>query len=459
MKTTLLTFILCCITILVNAQIPKVDWTKAIGGTGNDRANSIETDTKGNIILVGRFQSPKITLDNITLTKNATDSAHFADIFIIKLDKNGKALWAITAGDQGDDHAMSCVTDKKNNIYVVGCFESRVLKFGNISLTNKSEKGSDMFVAKFSSKGECIWAKNAGGEGESGNYSTIVLDNENNVVLGGIAGEMMDFGSEIKLSNKKGGMYFAKYSNDGNILWAKGAVGGECQGVSVDKENNIFAGGYFNNQMQFDNITLFSNGEVDAYVVKFNPNGKTFWARNLGGEGTEIASCETDPFGNVYLAGLFFSKTITTETDTLTNNGLINAFIAKYDNLGDLLWTKAAGGNNNEEPATATREFYLDVNGNAFCTGSNWSEFTFAGQNIKTVAGSEDIFLLKYDREGNEVWGIDYGGLGRNAGRGISTDKKNNIFLTGSFDEKQLMIENQTLINTRSEERRVGKEC
>ncbi len=396
-------------------------------------------------------------MDNITLTKNTADIDE-ADIFIIKLDQNGKALWAVTAGKYGDDHALSCVTDKKGNIYVVGYFESETLTFDNVSLKNNNftarkdsvRYNSDMWVAKFSPQGKCIWARNAGGLDGNGQYSTITLDKQNNVIISGIAGGEMNFGNGTKLTRETVGMFVAKYTNDGRLLWAKSPNGkGEAQGVAIDSDGNIFIGGYFTLTISFDDITLKSHSKNsgDAFVAKYSPTGQAIWAKNFGGESGEIASCETDPFGNVYLAGLFFSKTIISETDTLTNNGAINHFIAKFDNDGKLLWAKSAGGNNGEEPATATREFYVDKNGNAFCTGSNWSEFTFAGQTIKPVAGSEDIFLLKYDKNGNEIWGVDYGGSGRNAGRGITTDKNGNVFLTGSFDEKQLKIYNQTLTN------------
>jgi len=444
MKIHLITLITFCLVTFTKAQTPKVEWTKAIGGTGNERTNSIETDNEGNIILVGRFRSPKIKVDNITLTKNTTDSSDVSDIFILKLDENGKAIWAVTAGDKGDDHATSCVADKQRNIYVVGWFESKVLKFDSVTLTKKTEKGCDMFVAKFSPVGKCLWAKNAGGGGANGDYSTITLDKDENVILSGIAGTIMDFGNGIKFSNEKGGLYFAKYTNDGQIIWAKSPNGeGEAQGVASDQQGNVFIGGYFNTTITFDDITLnsFSEKSGDAFVAKYSPTGQAIWAKNFGGAGGEIASCEIDAFGNVYLAGLYFSKTIITKSDTLTNNGSINHFIAKFNKDGELLWAKSAGGN------TATREFFVDENGNAFCTGSNWSEFTFAGSSIKTVAGSEDIFLLKYDKSGNEIWGVDYGGSGRNAGRGITTDKNGNIFLTGSFDEKALKIDNQTLTN------------
>jgi hypothetical protein len=458
MKTQLLYLLLFYISSFAYSQTPEVKWAKAIGGSGNDRANSIITDNEGNIILVGRFQSTLLQVDDIKLTKNKTDSAEYADVFIIKLDKNGKAIWGISAGNYGDDHALSCVNDSKGNIYVVGWFESEKIKFDRIELTNHNfvvgkdsvRYNSDMWVAKFSPNGKCVWARNAGGLDGNGQYSTITLDKQNNVVISGIAGSEMNFGNGIKITKEKDGMFVAKYSNNGQLLWVKSPDGrGEAQGVATDAVGNVFIGGFFIGKAIFDDITIqsFTEKRGDAFVAKYNSSGKVLWAKSFGGEDGEIASCETDRYGNVYLAGLYFSKVINTQTDTLRNNGLINHFIVKFDKNGKLLWAKSAGGNNGDRPATVTREFYIDDKGNALCTGSNWSEFNFAGKIIKTVSGSEDVLLLKYDKDGKELWGVDWGGSGRNAGRGVTTDKNGNIFLTGSFEEKQFKVADHTLIN------------
>jgi|688.fasta_scaffold19901_2 hypothetical protein len=461
MKRYLLFLLVCYSSSLLKAQTPTVEWVKAFGGIGNERPNGVTTDTAGNIIVVGRFQSSSITLDSITLTKSAADHPDMSDLFMIKLDKKGNALWAITAGNLGDDHALSCVTDQKGNIYVVGYFESKMLSFGRETLHNNNftigkdsvRYNSDMWLAKFSPDGTCIWARNAGGLDGNGQYSTITLDRSNHVIISGIAGGEMNFGKGTKLIQESTGIYVAKYSNDGDLLWVKSPNGkGEAQGVGTDPEGNIFIGGYFNSTISFGPIALQSHSEKnsDAFVAKYAPDGNILWARSIGGDNGEIASCEADPFGNVYLSGLYFSKTIYTETDTLKNNGSINHFIAKYNKDGQLLWARSAGGNNGEEPGTATREFYVDHDGNAFCTGSNWSAFSFAGQSIRSVSGSEDMVLLKYDKDGKEIWALDYGGTGRNAGRGISTDANGFIYLTGSFEEKHLKIENHTLMNAGS---------
>lgn len=450
-----------CWMVLANAQTPTVEWVRAIGGPGNDRSNSITTDTDGNILVVGRFQSDSIRLDSFTLIKSKEDGKEFADAFILKLNSAGKVIWSITAGGFGDDHALSCVTDENGNSYVVGYFESKTLKLGKVLLQNNNctagkdsiRYNSDMWVAKFSASGDCIWARNAGGLDGNGQYSTITLDKQNNVIISGIAGGEMNFGNGVKLLRESVGMYVAKYTNDGRLLWVKSPEGkGEAQGVATDREGNVFVAGYFVSAILFDTIPLKTGVEKqgDAFLATYTPEGNIRWAVRFGGSDGEIASCQTDAAGNAYLAGLFFSKNIITEVGTLVNNGSINHFIAKFDPSGKLVWAKSAGGNNGEGPATATREFFVDESGNAFCTGSNWSEFTFAGKPVKSVSGSEDVLLLKYDSNGRERWGIDFGGAGRNAGRGVCSDKNGSVFLTGSFDEKHLKIENYTLENSGS---------
>lgn len=455
MKTKITTVFVIVVSTMLHAQIPQIEWVKSIGGEGNDRANSIAVDSDENLIVVGRYQSKAMTFDKFTLTKSKSQYEEQADIFILKLDNKGKAVWALTAGSTLDDHALSCTTDKENNIYVVGYFESETLSFGDVVLKNNNftnaaegvRYNSDMWVGKFSPEGKCLWARNAGGYDANGQYSRIVLDSQNNVIVGGIAGGEMHFGNGVSLHMAKMGMYVAKYNNDGNLLWVKSAFPAECQGVGADNEGNVVAGGFFGGKVNFDNLELTSNGKNDGFIVKYNEKGEALWARNFGGDDGEICSSVADRFGNTYLGGLYFSKKIESPTDTLVNNGFINAFLVKYDRDGNQLWARSAGGDNGDKPGTATREFHVDYNGNVFCTGSNWSEFTFAGQTVKTVAGSEDIFLMKYDKDGNELWAVDYGGSGRNAGRGITTDRNGHIYLTGSFDEQQLKIDNHTLSN------------
>src|ERR1041385_4184161 len=102
-------------------------------------------------------------------------------------------------------------------------------------------------------------------------------------------------------------------------------------------------------------LPVFSFAQVSNWV----------WAKSGAGNLTDegYAVC-TDNSGNSYITGFFESPTITFGTFTLTNNGVSDMFIAKYDQNGNVLWAKSAGGSSPERGyAVAT-----DDSGNVFVT-------------------------------------------------------------------------------------------
>src|ERR1035437_9982771 len=82
------------------------------------------------------------------------------------------------------------------------------------------------------------------------------------------------------------------------------------------------------------------------------------WAWARSGDGTNIitpnyeegTSITTDAFGNVYMVGYFPTSTITFGSTTLINDssGTRDIFIVKYDQSGNVIWAKSAGGTGND---------------------------------------------------------------------------------------------------------------
>src|SRR4051812_42544413 len=69
------------------------------------------------------------------------------------------------------------------------------------------------------------------------------------------------------------------------------------------------------------------------------------WAKNAGSSGDEEGyGTAIDASGNLYVTGRFYSPTITFEATTLTNAGLGDVFITKYNPDGSVAWSKSAGG-------------------------------------------------------------------------------------------------------------------
>ena len=122
--------------------------------------------------------------------------------------------------------------------------------------------------------------------------------------------------------------------------------------TAVDKQGNVYiAGHYESNEINFGTTTLINSEKSygntkEMYVAKYDNLGKLLWAKSFGGNRSDEAnSISTDPYGNFYLTGYFISPTLKLGTISLTRMGAFsNYFIAKFDSTGNVIWAKNAGG-------------------------------------------------------------------------------------------------------------------
>src|ERR1019366_1627776 len=357
-------------------------WAKSafgtrLGGTIDNVANSIVVDANGNIYVAGYFTGTSITFGSTTLT-NAGGSA----IFIVKYDALGNPLWAKSAGGSGtsDDYANSVSVDKNGNAYVVGSFESPTITFGSTTLTNSAI--ADIFIVKYDTSGNPLWAKSAGGNEYDVAYSVTVDANGNTYMAGYFANTSITFGSTtFTNSNNIHGLastdvFIVKYDPSGNPLWAKndGVIGtatgqnyAKC--IAIDLNGNTYVAGFFTSPtITFGSITLTNTGGYDMFIVKYDSSGNSLWAKSVGNASyVEANSVAVDKNGNTYVVGWFNSPTMTIGSTTLTNTGNRNMFIVEYDASGNPLWTKSAGGTSTYDVANSVT---IDSNGNTYVAGS-----------------------------------------------------------------------------------------
>lgn len=96
-------------------------------------------------------------------------------------------------------------------------------------------------------------------------------------------------------------------------------------------------------------------------------------------------------------------------------------------------WAKIAGGPQKVESYSIA----IDNAGNSYITGWFEDSLKFGSFGMKaSVAGNafaSDIFIAKYDINGNFVWAKKAGGTNYDYGTGIATDSAGNVFVTGLF--------------------------
>ena len=135
--------------------------------------------------------------------------------------------------------------------------------------------------------------------------------------------------------------------------WAKGISGNGFEviaDIATDNQGNSYVGGYFGgSQLVIENSTYTSSGSIDSFVCKYDNFGNVLWSRKIGSVGFDLVKfVEVDSNYNVYFAGIF-NQAITINGITVVNQGLNDVFFGKYDLNGNLLWLKSYGGANNED--------------------------------------------------------------------------------------------------------------
>ncbi len=187
---------------------------------------------------------------------------------------------------------------------------------------------------------------------------------------------------------------------------------------------------------------------VSANTFAQAPN--CLWATSAGGNSSDVGySSTTDASGNVYVTGGFSSPTIAFGTTTLTNVGSNDIFIAKYDSIGTVLWAKSAGGTSTDYGFSVS----TDAIGNVYVTGGFSSPTISFGTTTLTNAGnagSNDIFIVKYNAAGTMLWAKSAGGTSIDRGQSISTDASGNVYFTGGFQSATITFGTTTLTNAGS---------
>jgi|GEM_PF-495661 len=424
-------------------------WAKSSGGSNSEAGLSIAVDSNGNSYTTGIFEGtvdfdPSADVDSFT-------SAGAYDIFITKFDPDGNYLWTKTLGGISDDLSYSIALDNSGNIYTTGFFVATVDFDPSANVDSFTSAGfQDIFITKFDPDGNYIRTKTIGGNGGD-SADGITVDSDGNIYTTGYFQNTVDFdptgdGANLISAGAAFDIFLAKYDSFGNYLWAHSFGGsGVDRGVSVagDGSGNIYTTGAFEGTVDFDpsgNVAnLIAAGTKDIFIAKFDRSGNYIWAQNLSGNGNDFefgVRLAVDSSGNSYTTGNF-SGTVDfdpgSDVDSFTASGLNDIFITKFDPDGNYLWTKTLGSTGDD----ISYSIALDSSGNTYTTGSFQNTVDFdpgAGIANLTSAGGQDTFIAKIDANGNYIWAKNLGGTSDEGGIGIALDNSANSYTTGNFE-------------------------
>ncbi|MFI5219076.1 MAG: T9SS type A sorting domain-containing protein [Bacteroidia bacterium] len=346
-------------------------WAKCGGGSDNDLLNSVTTDGFDNIIATGSFRSPLIALGTDTLSNNfgANDL-----IFTVKYDSNGNVIWAKSIQGGSSCWGSSIAADNSGSIILTGQFNGFSMVFDSITVYNMAFSTKELFLAKYDSDGNFVWVNFFGGNGYDHANSVAVHSNGDIVVTGFYEGPSITFDSITLNNNGYFNMFLVKYDSLGNELWAKSAGGAYsviAWSVAADAAGNSYvAGNYNDSSITFGSFNLnnVSPPYQDIFAAKYDVNGNVSWALGAGGVDHDNAySIATDAFGDVFITGKFFYPSISFGTINLNNNivSCFNTYVAKIDEATGLSENFINNTFNvYPNPANSTINFVINKNEN-----------------------------------------------------------------------------------------------
>lgn len=246
----------------------------------------------------------------------------------------------------------------------------------------------DLWVLKVDANGAEVWSQTFGGTVDDVGTQLLVLP----------SGELLVAGYT---GNANINALLVKFDQNGALIWSE-TYGGNGADYAYDLSQTQ-GGGYILTGL----TTSYGNPAGDVFLVKTDAAGIEQWATGVGAFGIDLGN------GVVQTPDLGF---LVTGFTTSTPFGDKDLYLLKTDAFGDTLWTRRFGGYGNDYGQALVK------------TGG---DFALLGYTAPLASNLSDLYLLKVDDQGNELWSQTYGGNGDDKGYALATTADGGYILTG----------------------------
>ncbi len=337
--------------------------------------------------------------------------------------------WAEGMGGKSNyDNLLDLARDAQGNIYITGDFAG-TKTFGSITLF--ATGFSEVFVAKFSPTGTCLWAVNAGANFSSAYAGGIAFSGTSLYVSGKFTNNI-NCGGVFQTTTGNYDAFLMKLDPaTGSCSWlnrAGGTYDDLSTSISPELSGGVLMVGTFADLATFGTQTVNSGsfGNFDMFLAKYLPDGTCSWVKKAGGPTDDKAnSVRQLPGGAIFMTG-FFQGTAAFGTINVTSVFNYDFFLAKYDATGNIAWVQQGGGNGND----MGNSIGIDASSNIYVTGFIGDTATFG---TTTIFDNEygSIIVAKYNNSGTLQWIKTAGSFVDDTGFDISTDAGGSSYVTG----------------------------
>jgi hypothetical protein len=297
--------------------------------------------------------------------------------------------WNTTFTGPYSDDGRAITMDGNNTIYVGG------------SMTPGSGAPSQALLAKYNSSGDLLnWIMWGGiGPSDSEYISGVAVDDDHNIYCSGTTTTYGEGGDEAVLMK-----FTPSMSLDWNITYG-GSSTDYGTAVGVDSENNVYLAGATSSN---------SNSLYDIFLAKYDPDSNQLWNATWNGTASDqffATDLDIDIYDNIYVCGYQWIASETNSWDII---------LLKWGKIGGDPIRRTWGGADEDQAWSVAVDGY---------------EYIYVTGYTKNYgAQDKDAVLLKYQWTTglNFVSYVTWGGAAYENAQGIDVDPRGNVFITGS---------------------------
>jgi len=386
-------------------------WVHHLLGIETDVIQSIAVDNSGNSYLTGYFFG-SVNVDPGATNQTLTSTGDF-DVFLVKLDANGILVWAKSfgSGAGADDFGSAVQVDASGNVYTTGYFNGSGDFDPGVGVTTLSSAGDyDIYISKFNTAGDCLFAKRVGGTGMD--FPSAIDISALGIYITGSFRQTVDFdlgaGTQNLISAGDHDIFVLKMNGTGETMWAKrmgGTNSDVARSISIGSDDDIYSVGTFTSfNADFDpgpmSQTMSPSGGTATYISKLDVDGNYVWAKQITGSvsNVDVSSVSVSPTNEITVVGGYSS---TAEFDPSSNVYQITAiggsdvFVARYTNDGNFISAQSHGGPTDDKAMSVTN----GSNGNFYVAGYYTGNAAFQTAPVQSfnTYGEKDVFYLSYE--------------------------------------------------------------
>lgn len=325
--------------------------------------------------------------------------------------------WEKSYGGLDHDRAYSMQQTTDGGYIIAGQSESND---GDVGGNNGR---IDFWVVKIDGLGNLEWEKNYGGVGTDKASSIQETTDGGYIIAGSSSNTAADYPH----------FWIVKVDELGNVEWDKRYEYTEgissAYSIKQTKDGGYIVGGKSHLQIwecYWDYYSYFYNcGYADqpanSWILKLDDLGNVEWEKEYGGSHYEWAASIQQTADDGYIIA---NNSHSSDGDFDGNNGLIDIWIVKMDEIGNIIWEKNYGGSENDEVSSIIQ---TADRGYALVGSSSSNDGDIGGNN-----GRSDYLIIKLDEWGNLQWQKNYGGPGRDGATSIQQTSDGGYIVGGS---------------------------